>query len=133
LVFFSKKRKYSGTQRCRKISNRCISVTGSNVEFFFRLKKNNHYENESIACSFFTDLRGRKATYFKISTNKSCKYDCELYICISLKWPMIHYSGTNSNYQSFMGYLYKHTYIHTHNTYDYLLRNDKNYQQSKLA
>jgi hypothetical protein len=37
--FFSKKRKYGGTQRCRKISNRCISVTGSNVEFFFQAKK----------------------------------------------------------------------------------------------
>ncbi len=37
--FFSKKRKYSGTQRCRKISNRCISVAGSNVEFFFQAKK----------------------------------------------------------------------------------------------
>ncbi len=37
--FFSKKRKHSGTQRCRKISNRCISVTGSNVEFFFQARK----------------------------------------------------------------------------------------------
>ncbi len=37
--FLSKNRKYSGTQRCRKISNRCISVTGSNVEFFFQAKK----------------------------------------------------------------------------------------------
>ncbi len=45
--FFSKKRIYSGTQRCRKISNRCISVTGSNVGVFSGSKKNNHYENES--------------------------------------------------------------------------------------
>jgi hypothetical protein len=37
--FFSKKRKYSGTQRCRKISNRCISVTGPKVEFFFQAEK----------------------------------------------------------------------------------------------
>ncbi len=37
--FLAKKKIYSGTQRCRKISNRCISVTESNVEFFFQAKK----------------------------------------------------------------------------------------------
>jgi hypothetical protein len=38
-LFLAKKRKYIGTKRCRKISNRCTSVTGSNVEFFFEAKK----------------------------------------------------------------------------------------------
>ncbi len=38
-LFFSKKRRYMGTKRCRKISNRFISNTGSNLQFFFQAKK----------------------------------------------------------------------------------------------
>ncbi len=44
--FLAKKENIDGgTQLCRKILNRCNSVTGSNVEFFFQAKKkNNHHE-----------------------------------------------------------------------------------------
>jgi hypothetical protein len=46
--FFSEKRNCICNKRCKKLSNRCVSVTGSSLEFFFGLKKNdNHYEIES--------------------------------------------------------------------------------------
>jgi hypothetical protein len=107
--FFSKKRKYSGTQRCRKFSNRCISVTGSNVEFFFQAKKKTIILKMRVCMYIFFEIHVCMVSLYIYILVAST------YMCTSVLPVCVHtytYLCVHTNARTYI-HTCVHTYLHT--------------------